>query len=397
MIEVIEGKGVGSGKSYFVIDRLLPFWIAGGTAYVSESFQVVWDECKAYAAKYHGVILEDDQFREVSAEKIMRVHEHTAGGTEECPVVIVIDEAQDQFGVREGRDKGKNDVFTWACQSRHDDNDLLFVTQNVNNIDVRIRRIATFIWSVRNSKFHSTPGIGNTQRMIQLCTLGLNTGHYFIRTQLDYDGRTVMQKIWRKVDKRLFRCYRSKAMANKRTRGGERIAKKQLATIKGRNNKMVKWILLGGIAIVVYSGWSLISGGGIFGNTKVMEATPSGTPPPVAAKETAATERVSNTKRDEYELVAEKWLGRGEGWLRTESGEYRQGEMSRHGFVQGIRNGTARIQKPDGKLLYIVGMDYAVPLGPPPPPTPTPRAEIIVVADTPRAALAGGATWKSQQ
>jgi hypothetical protein len=351
MVEIIEGKGVGSGKSYFVIDRLLPLWEAGGTAYVSDSFQVVWEECKKYAAKHKGLILEDDQFREVAASEISRIHEHTAPGTEDNPVLIVIDEAQDVFDVRDFSNKSKNDVFAWACQSRHDDNDLLFVTQNAKNIDARLRRIATYIWSVRNSKYHATQGIGNTQRVIQLATLGLNNGHYFIRTQLDYDGRTVMQKLWRKVDKELFKCYRSKAMGMKRTRGGERVAKKQLVKIKGRST-MVKYVMLIGVAVVVFCAYKLITGGGVFGATgKKLETQAVATAP--AQGSTAP----SKPETQAYAILEEKWLAVGPGYLKTENGSYTRGKMSNKGFVEDTQDAIAKVVTPAGTLVYIVGKE----------------------------------------
>ncbi len=388
MVEIIEGKGVGSGKSYFVIDRLLPLWAAGGTAYVSDSFQVRWEECKKYAEKYKGLILEDDQFREVPADQIARVHEHTAPGTEDNPVLIVIDEAQDIFDVRDFSNKSKNDVFAWACQSRHDDNDLLFVTQNAKNIDARIRRIATYIWSVRNSKYHATQGIGNTQRAIQLATLGLNNGHYFIRTQLDYDGRTIMQKIWRKVDKNLFKCYRSKAMGLKRSRGGERVGKKQLQKVKGRST-MIKYIILIGVAVVAFCAFKLVTGGGLFGATgKKLEQKVSTQRIEANAEPTVKREKVSAAPA--YTVQEEKWLAKGPGYIKLESGMYERGKMSGKGFVQDIQGGVVRLATPDGGLVYIVGKDYATPVVETKP-TPAPeKREIVVAPVTPQLALTTG-------
>src|ERR1700737_4283237 len=101
MIEVIEGRGVGSGKSYNVMRRLLPHWICGGTACVSDTVEVKWAECKASARKRVGVVLEDDQYRPISSVDLQRLHEVTPPGTSELPVKIVVDEAQDAFNARD--------------------------------------------------------------------------------------------------------------------------------------------------------------------------------------------------------------------------------------------------------------------------------------------------------
>jgi hypothetical protein len=383
MLELVEGKGLGSGKSAFVIERLLALWLVGGTAYVSASFHVIWEECKLYAERYHGLILEDDQFNEVPSDKVTRIHEFTAPGTEDNPVLIVIDEAQDQFDVRDHADKNKNDIFKWACQSRHDDNDLIFVTQNVKNVDARIRRIATYIWSVRNSRFHSTPGIGNTAKVIQLLTLGMNNGWYFIRTQLDYDGRTVMQKVWRKADMRYLRCYRSKAMAGKRTRGGERIAKKTLAKVSTtRSPKMVRWIFLVGMVAVIASVVTMCKSGGPMGGIgSTIKTQPATAPaaPPTQPGTLPAQKPVSGSSTPEIKV--EDWTGTGQGWLRTKDGEYIPRTMSAHGLVEAVESKSARIRKPDGGVLYIVGKDWAVPPSPPRP-TATEKPREIVIAPT---------------
>src|ERR1043166_301794 len=79
MIEVIEGRGVGSGKTYFAVERLFDHWIRGGTAFVSETVRIDWDNIKALARKRHGLLLEDDQCRMVPESGFKALHEHTGG------------------------------------------------------------------------------------------------------------------------------------------------------------------------------------------------------------------------------------------------------------------------------------------------------------------------------
>jgi Zonular occludens toxin (Zot) len=367
MIEVIEGKGVGAGKSYFVLERLVLHWLRGGTAYVSESFMVKWEACKQYVRRRYGLLLEDDQYHSVKSENIGLLHEHTPPGSPDCPVLIVIDEAQDQLNARDWNDSSKRSLFSWCCQSRHDDNDLIFVSQSAANVDKQVRRLATFTWSVRNARNFSIPGLGNVATLIRLTTFGLNDGFYFVRSMLDYDGRTMLERKWVKADTRLFDCYESKSMRLAKRRSGEAIAKKKLKREKGRH-PMIKFFILGALIFGAYCGFKLLSGGNPFGSHKKHEpeligkghGPPAGVPGQLVDAHTAV-----------YEVRVEPWVGQGKGWMIfRESGEFHLGRMSRYGMVEGIFEDVVRIRKPDNSLLYLVGEDWIVPVASHPSPTP---------------------------
>jgi hypothetical protein len=351
MIEVIEGKGVGSGKSYFVVDRLVSHWRNGGTAYVSESFCVNWEACKKHVLKRFGLHLEDDQYSSVTAEQINCLHENTPPGTSESPVLIIIDEAQDQLNARDWGDKSKRDLFSWCCQSRHDDNDLLFVSQSAANIDKQIRRLATYTWSVRNARNFSIPGLGNVARNIRIITFGLNDGFYFVRTMLDYDGRTVLDRKWVKADRGLFGCYESKSMRLTRKRSGEAVKKRKLQRAKGRH-PMFKYILMAGLIAASIAGWKLMHNGGFHaGDAKPTSA--------IVGAPTAAT--ATTVAKAAYVVQVEQWRSCEEGkWIRfAETGLVIPGRLCKLGMVEAIRDHEARIRQPDGSLLYLLGQDMS--------------------------------------
>ncbi len=389
MIEIVEGKGVGAGKSYYVCERLINHWRRGGTARVSESFRVNWDACKKLVRARYGLLLEDDQFREVRGEDVARLHEVTEAGTEEIPLLIILDEAQDQLNARDWNDKSKRDLFSWCCQSRHDDNDLIFVSQSAANIDKQIRRLATFTWSIRNARHHSIAGFGNTAKCIQFATLGLNDGFYFVRSMLDYDGRTVLERKWVKADKGLFKCYTSKSMALARKRAGV-VAKKNLRYEKGRK-PMVKYVIAVAILLGGYSAFKLTTGGNPFDVSKDSKAK-TAQPAPAKTESSGGASAASA-----YELRSEKWFARfDEKSMKTESGLYMVGKLSGEGFVEGIQDGVIRVRRPSGRVLYIVCQDYIVPsmLAPVAEPSPTPAKIVVAEYDPNAGRVEGGASWK---
>ncbi len=144
---------------------------------------------------------------------------------------------------------------------------------------------------------------------------------------------------------------------------------------------MVKFVILGGVAIVLFSAFKLMSGGGIFGGAgKGLKSMQS--PASAAAAASTPEQKTSGGAKAAYELRAEKWFARGPDYMKLESGMYQVGKMSKAGFVQAIKDGTVRVAKPDGSFLYLVGEDYSV-VTAQVTPSPTPEKREITVAPAP--------------
>lgn len=369
MIEVVSGRGVGSGKSYYVTTRLVQHWAVGGTAYVTDSMEVVWAEVKKLALRRYGVVLEDDQLCVVDRQLASEIHYHTRPGTAECPVLIVLDEVQDVLNARdwsegmkkgrEGEKGGKRSMFDWLCQSRHDDNDLIFISQAAENIDKQVRRLITYQRTVRNSVNFPLGFLGTLQKCIQAVTFGLNDGKYFIVSQFDQDGRTLLSKQWVRHDRAIYKCYVSKAMAGKHRRAGGAIAKKQLKQVKA-NKPMIRVVVVAVVVMLFGGGWWLFHRGNPMKPAIVADRTELAT----------TAESVRNGRPDarlekdaggvRYEVLTAPWRTRGPGFVRIPEGLLCVGRMSKFGFVQVVSDdGVVRILKPDNGLLYIVTEDEA--------------------------------------
>ncbi|MEI9893683.1 MAG: zonular occludens toxin domain-containing protein [Chthoniobacter sp.] len=192
MITLVEGLGVGAGKSYYVTHQIARHIAAGGTVYHTDDYCPQWETFYgpmeyqrpetifsalrelflgpigrprpmglAYCIeRKFSVLAERDQLIEVSADDVWKLHEVTKPGTDDCPVLIVVDEGQGGLNARDTMQKQKRPLFDWCCQSRHDSNDLIFLTQHVNNIDSQLRRICSAIFYVRNLAQVGFPGLG---------------------------------------------------------------------------------------------------------------------------------------------------------------------------------------------------------------------------------------------
>lgn len=362
MITIVDGVGVGAGKSYYVASFLLNYLAAGGTVYTTHNFKLKWPEFKALAAQRFGVELEDDQYHSVPAEDTPRIHELTPPGTDDNPVLLVLDEAQDELNTRDTRDDKKRSFFKFLCQSRHDNNDLLFVTQDMDNIDVQIRRLATYVIRVRNMANFIVAGVRWPFKQ-------------FLWHVFDRGGKNLLRREWTKHDKDIFGVYISKAMQGAHKRVGAAVPRKQLRRAHKKPMKVmiffaVAGLILGGFVAVprVMAMWS----GGTTKEGKV-KATPEPKPKlaPIPATPTTAIAA--------YEIHTELFRGMSEGvYLRTDRATYEVGRMSSRGMVEMVRGPVARLRTPTGALLYVVGDESpAVRAGSgspvvsaPPPPSP---------------------------
>lgn len=349
MVETIEGYGVGSGKSYFVVTRLIDHFIAGGTAYVADSMVLNWDVLKAYVEKYRGFRLVDGQYRIVDRAHMAEIHLHTAGGTADAPVVIVLDEAQKSLNARDTKDNKKRALFDWAAESRHDDNHVWVVSQHSHNVDVMVRRIATFNWRVRNSE---NLGDGSVLKQLLklrgMITFGLMSGKNFIVSQMDQDGKTVMgDKKIIEQDKHIFACYESKAMRGTHQRVGptiERVNVERVNAAKG--NPMIKYAIIGVVLAILFGVYKIKT-------LSSREKTAKPKTESVVRSRQEVTATPVATPVAAYDIRKERMFTMMDDVVVTDQGEYRVGELSGHGMVISIRENIVKIEQANGRPLFI--------------------------------------------
>lgn len=377
MIQVVEGFGVGSGKSYYVVTCLLEHFRRGGTAYVVDTMRLNWNNCVEYARRRWHVELEDDQYQSFPESGITELFKHTPQGTPECPVVIIVDECQGQLNSRDWNDKGRRDLFAWACQSRHDDNDLWFISQSAANVDKQVRRLATYTWRVRNTRNWGKNIITGMLKCLKAVTFNLHSGAYFVVKQYDQDGKTEIGKArWVDQEQSIFKCYESKAMRGTHSRLGAAVNRKSLKTSSVARKRV--WISRGvlvALPLLVFSGCKMIRhyrGGG------EASPTPGGPSQNVQIAKSAG----------EYDVRSEAFHAQlGKTVLSTDKWTYEVGLMCPDGFVEVVSEGQARIKQPNGRSLFILGDRRArMPAGGVPTAAPAPSVKptqpIIVAPDT---------------
>lgn len=385
MIETIEGRGVGAGKSYYACMRILAHIAQGGTVYASSTFGLNWEASAKLIYQRWGVVPESDQYHVFDEGDIKRLHEVTPPGTPDMPVLIVIDECHGELNARDWADASKKAFFKWLTQSRHDDNDVIFISQSAHNIDKQIARLVTYISRVRNMRNFSFPGIGKWPLA------------QFVVNRFDQDGKTLLDRKWFWHDKGIFGCYESKVMRGSHRRiNGVGVPKKQLQKKAAAPNNMAKIILVIVLALAAFAWWRFSS------KKEVKPPEPPATQIPAAAPQAKGDERPApphlRTGRQgvqlregellAYDVFPETLRAVSRYEVRTDEGEYRIGRMSKRGLVVAINDEVVRIVQPDGRLGFIVadaktqaGTAAAKPVATPAPEVPAPSTPAPVIPE----------------
>jgi len=356
MIEIVEGVGVGAGKSYYVAGRILSHIAVGGTVFASDTFGLDVPSAFKLIEERWGVLPEPEQFNVFPQADIPRLHEVTPIGTPDAPVLVVVDEAHAELNARDWSDHSKRPFFLWLTQSRHDDTDVIFISQAAANMDKQIARLATRIIRTRNLVGWSIPGIGKWPLK------------QFVHSVYDRDGRTMLSRKWVWHDKGIFRVYNSKVMRGSHKRREGIVPKKKLNKSTKRNPMILKFILvfvLCAVGWIAYTWQTNPVRNLVQGKTPIPSPKITATPPsPVPLSQSPSLVQAAQP-RPKFRIITETFRGQiGDDYLSTSGGVYQRGVMCSHGYVVGIANGVVRIMDDQGETLFVV-TGAASPIGSP--------------------------------
>jgi len=353
MIEVVMGKGVGAGKSFYVLHRIIAKLMEGGTVCAADTYGLKWEEVKKYCAGLKdGRILEDGQYSTFAEADIKRLHEVTPIGTEECTVLVVVDEAHGELNARDWADKDKKAFFKWLTQSRHDDTDVIFLSQHMHNLDKQILRLATYVIRLRNMKYWGIMGIG------------MWPWKEFHAYRMDGMSENLIAKETYKYDFALFNCYVSKAMRGRHQRSGVVATRRVLKSSREKKPIMKPVFVIVLLSVLV----ACICGARIWSEKasarKEREAKShvvAATPAPLVLGRPAVIEqtvRPTSPRGGAWDVVSEVFRATdGRTYLHTDVAQYDVGTMSPAGFVESVSDHVAKVRERDGRTLYVVAQD----------------------------------------
>lgn len=161
----IEGLSAAHISAYYDLDPIS----------VEENLQVL------------GRVYDDDGTYHEDRDKIRKFYE-------DLPInaLVIIDEAQNYFSSRDFKEQFSSDLIPWLTKHRHLGNDVVWITQNIESVDITFRRNTHLTYALRRAE-----------------NLGLkNAAFNYIFDRADLDRRHLARKMYR-PDPTIFKLYSS--------------------------------------------------------------------------------------------------------------------------------------------------------------------------------------------
>lgn len=134
-----------------------------------------------------GRVYDDDGSYHEDRDKIRRFYEDLP-----LNALVIIDEAQNYFSARDFKEGFSSDLIPWLTKHRHLGNDVVWITQNVESVDITFRRNTHLTYALRRAE-----------------NLGMkNASFNYIFDRADLERRHLARKIYR-PDPTIFKLYSS--------------------------------------------------------------------------------------------------------------------------------------------------------------------------------------------
>lgn len=155
-----EGKlefycgALGSGKTSFAFERGLLHLLKGGT--VVTNIHAHRERIADWMQDDHG--LQFDPERLVTIDDGADVWKSAVVGNDELETMLIIDEAHVEHNARDWNKTAAEQVL-FNTMARKLKVHLIYITQDINNVDKQFRRMAQMIWYCRNAKQYRFLGL----------------------------------------------------------------------------------------------------------------------------------------------------------------------------------------------------------------------------------------------
>lgn len=229
MIQIVSGK-LGSGKTLFTVMTMFDALCKGQT--VVTNIKVFYDHLSLLAAKLKRVRLQEEQIIFIDPEKNTNWQDEIPLGTPDCFVECYFDEVHLFYNARDWATTHKNNrgLLSFLTQSRKARVNVTFIVQDSETLERQFRLQAEWELFIASSAH------------IPLGPLGTLPIKFFIVSKLDARNRVRVSKIYRKYDKRFFKCYDSFSFLDSHM---EELAANtvRLPRIKLKKIGLLRWLL----------------------------------------------------------------------------------------------------------------------------------------------------------
>ena len=264
MVEAFVGL-VGGGKSFNSVRRMMSYMALGGRC-CSNILLTGWDDSQGDLSldspvrdylRSLGWEYQERQYVYISFDEMVTdfewIKKVPAGPDRQHRTLLVIDEATDLFDTLDGGRLRSNsdyrEMFHFLRLSRHVHVDVLFIAQDIDSINHRLRGLVSGIWRSTDMKNFRLPVL-KVKFPFDLFLLQL----------FDRTGRFETRREWLRKDTRIFGLYESEAFNQSLTVKWDGVAVGD-GSIKEDKTKMniIERVLL--VVALACSVWALVASG----------------------------------------------------------------------------------------------------------------------------------------
>lgn len=217
MIEVVSGR-IGGGKTCMCVVRMLEYCAKGGAVYTnirlrgaveskSESGKTVLTLKRdapfcLLLKKRYGWTYQEGQYNFIEADVMDDGFQSVVPpGTSEAHVLVVIDEVNEWFDSLDRSSLQTNNAyrktFRFLRQSRKVYIDVIFILQDFQTLNSRVRGLVGFVWVCRDMQYFKVAGL----------RIGWLLKHYFVWQLIDGQSRQLVETRWIAKDRAVFGLY----------------------------------------------------------------------------------------------------------------------------------------------------------------------------------------------
>jgi hypothetical protein len=338
MIEIFEGR-LGGGKTYSATMRAEEHFARGGHLYTN--IELIPEAWPPFMEEQGYVGFSLDQLHFIKSEEIARFYEVTPIGEKDCPTLVIVDEAHIWLDQRAFNKRELDELFYFLTQSRKQNTDVIFISQNRKNLDARIGRLVQYVWTFRDMRRWRLPVFyvkWPFPHLVQNCW--------------DYDGKTLLLKKWQVWDPRRYKLYNTDAMLSNVSRAGtvqRREVKRVNPAVLFLKKHMRFLILLVPIMIGfgIWKVWPMVEN---FRHPAVPLAAAAAAKSAPASPGVEIHEEILESEAGEFQI------GNGpvqKTPLITDQGEYEVGGPCVYGIVERVVGKTAFIHGWDGRRVVV--------------------------------------------
>ncbi len=230
MISILSGK-IGAGKTLHAVEMMYEALCEGRT--VCTNVELIYKQLAILAVKEKSLLIKRSQIIQLDLNTLANWHTEIPWGVTGDPTLVCLDEIHLWFNSRDyaKTDNLHRDMLSFLSQSRKAAVDVIFIAQEINNIEKQFRAQAKHLLFISDFGGFYLPILGKVPLQQNVITTR------------DADTKMILRRQKRQYPKKMFGCYETLAMLDTQMQEASKLMERQkpihLVKIKKAKGKSI--------------------------------------------------------------------------------------------------------------------------------------------------------------